>query len=332
MAGRVAKSVSIRFHQRGTRFEMKNTRWLLAIPLALAATIAPTVASAADVRDQAGLFSAGTVAEADRELDRIEAKTGVPITVATIDSLGGRRINDVLVEQARRTKAQGLYILLAREEQKILVEGSKRYDALNGGPASAVKEAFVEGGLKRRDFDAALLAGVSTIDRELGKAKVTPANVPPARRANPNGGGFGLGSLLGLGLLVFGALFLFRMLGTLFGGAGQGYGMGRPGAFGQPGYGNPGGGGGGFMSGLLGGLGGAIAGNWIYDQFRGGSHGGHFGESNAHGAQDASAGGDDWSSNAGSGGDWGGGGGGGGDWGGGGGGGDFGGGGDGGSW
>ena len=36
-----------------------------------------------------------------------------------------------------------------------------------------------------------------------------------------------------------------------------------------PGYGR----GGGFFSSVLGGLGGAIAGNWLYNQFSGGSHG-----------------------------------------------------------
>jgi uncharacterized protein len=99
------------------------------------------------------------------------------------------------------------------------------------------------------------------------------------------------------------------------------------------------------MSSLFGGLGGAMAGNWLYDQF--GRHHSADPTSYAPGAepappadagpdwQDAGDGGGDWGggdAGGGGGGDWGGGGGG--DWGGGGGGGDWGGGGggDGGSW
>ena len=122
------------------------------------------------------------------------------------------------------------------------------------------------------------------------------------------------------------------------------------------GYGGAPAGGGGFMSSMFGGIGGALAGNWLYDQFSGGRH-----QSTSYdqGTVDpgvtgspAETGGTDWVAPNETGGDWGGGGGdtggGGGDWGGGsadagggggdwggGGGGDFGGGGggdDGGSW
>jgi len=77
------------------------------------------------------------------------------------------------------------------------------------------------------------------------------------------------------------------------------------------------------MSSLFGGIGGALAGNWLYDQFSGRHGGGGFGESSTSGdAAGTDAGGADWSGGAdaggaGWGGDWGGGGGG--DWGGGGG-------------
>ena len=161
-------------------------------------------------------------------------------------------------------------------------------------------------------------------------------------------------------MIVIGILGLFlviRILGALFsagrggyanqgrmGGPGGGYGPGGPG-YGAPGYGG-GGGGGGFMSSMFGGIGGALAGNWLYDQFSGRHHGSvdqasYDPATGAAPAPDASpewgegGAGGDWGGDAGgAGGDWGGGGGGGGDWGGGGGG-DWGGGGggdDGGSW
>ena len=96
-----------------------------------------------------------------------------------------------------------------------------------------------------------------------------------------------MSTLLLIGLGIFAVLIVLRLLGGLFGrSAGAGYPnqMGRwagrgpawvPAAGyygGGAGYGG-GGGGGGFFSGLLGGLGGAMAGNWLYDQMSG-RHGG----------------------------------------------------------
>ena len=103
-----------------------------------------------------------------------------------------------------------------------------------------------------------------------------PGSRPPRRG---DAGKFGLGTLLVIGLGIFGVLLLLRVLGGLFN-RGAGYpaqmGMGgmRPGMGPGPGYGGPGYGyggprGGGFFSGMLGGLGGALAGNWLYDQFSG---------------------------------------------------------------
>ena len=70
-----------------------------------------------------------------------------------------------------------------------------------------------------------------------------------------------------------------------------------------PGYGGPGyggGGGGGFMSSLFGGIGGAMAGNWLYDQFSGRHHGGNVDSTSYTPGSDAIpagdvGGADDWS-------------------------------------
>ncbi|MGE3821396.1 MAG: TPM domain-containing protein [Isosphaeraceae bacterium] len=298
---------------------MRINRWILALPLAFATILSPAQVDAATILDPAGLFSREAVEKAERELARIERASRIPVTVETVDSLQGARINDVLADHARRAGARGLYILIAKREEKIWVEASRRFPALNGGPARSIKQAFIEGGLKSRDFDAALLSGVQTIGREFEDPAVAtaPAEPRPIPVGNPQTG-FGLGSLLALGALVFAGVFLFRMLGTHLGGGGQRGFAGPSDMMGGPVTR----GGGGFFSGLLGGLGGAIAGNWIYNQFNPAPrrytdhlHGGY---------DDSGSLGDDWSSTAGSGGDWGGGGdggdwgGGGGDWGGGG--------------
>ncbi len=231
--------------------------------------------------------------------------------------------------------------MIAKNEKKIDVVAHPAFNrALNRGRRQTIQDTFISG-FKAGDPDAALLAGVNAVRTEavgamaeFGSVRQVQGGAPvgrrgmPMRRGNPNGG-FGLGSLLGLGLMIMAVMFVVRLIGGMFGG---GYNRGMGGRMGPGGYGYGGGGGGGFMSGLFGGLGGALAGNWLYDQFSGRHHGG-FGEGTAYNDPGATDAGNDWSSGMDTGGGSWGDSGGGGDWGGGGGGGDWGGGGgDGGSW
>jgi hypothetical protein len=305
---------------------MWTPRWLLALPLALAAMIG--TASASSVRDQAGMFSPDAVRQAEADLNRVERQYGIPTTIETIDSLDGADIANTTLERAKRSGTRGIYILIANKEKKIWDEVWR--GAIPPDRQRALRQAFAAG-FKKGDFDAGLLQGVKEIGTEVaatvaekGTRRSQPGALPPGRAGRGNGkGGFGIGSLLGIGLLIVGVLFVVRLLGGLFGGGGSR----QPGRMGAPGYGAPGyggGGGGGFMSSLFGGIGGALAGNWLYDQFSGRHHGG-YSDSSAMGgdaSQSPASGGDDWS---GGGTDWGGGdtGGGGGDWGGGGDGGDW---------
>ena len=320
---------------------MWTPKWLLAIPVALAATFGMAQSQGASIIDGAAMFSAGAIQKAQSELSRIESETRLPVTIETVDSLEGDSVQTVLRRHAESSTAQGLYVLIAKQEGKFDIEASRAFrGGMNSSRLAAIKTSFVSG-LKKRDFDSALLGGTESIRNEAKAAAGAMANGAAGRRGvagrgNPQGG-FGVGSLLGIGLLIVGVMFLFRILGGLFRGgaqAGQGSGMGRMGA---PGYGGGGGGmgGGGFMSGLFGGIGGALAGNWLYDQFSGRSHQGS-NESAGYNQQPDNSAATDWSGgtdqsadwggggDTGAGGDWGGGGGGGGgDWGGGGGGGDW---------
>jgi uncharacterized protein len=323
---------------------MWKPRWILALPLALAATLSPGISRAAGVRDLAGLFSTDAVRRAQAELDRVERENRLPTIIETVPSLNGQDVREVLERHAEQASAHGLYVLISKEPHKIDVRASRNNSrAMTPGRVRAIREAFLQE-FKKEDYNAGLLRGVEEIRNEASaaQAELRAAGVPPARRVIPGrvparGGGFGLGSLLGIGLLVLAVLFVVRLLGALFGGGARGY-AGPPGAMGRPGYGpgygGYGGGGGGFMSSLFGGLGGALAGNWLYDQMSGRHHGGGYVDNasyNTGADPGAGAGADDWSGGSDAAGDWGGGGGdaGGGDWGGGGG--DWGGGGDGGA-
>ena len=331
---------------------MTRLRSLIALPALLIATTGACLA--AEVRDKAGLFSASAIKQAETDLDKIEKQYNVPVTIETIDSLEGERIAAVTTKHAEQAGAKGIYVLIAKADSRIYAEASKTYrTALTRDRLKAVDDAFVRQ-FEKKNFDAGLSRGVAQIEATVSEtrpaARTRQAGQPPVA-GKPSSGGMSMLLTIGLGLL---ALFIvIRILGAIFGGRNQGYAanqrmMGPGGApMGGPGYGpgNGGGGGGGFMSSMFGGIGGALAGNWLYDQFSGRHHDSGMGQSYDQGAvtppADAGpewgAGGaeGDWGGGAadagGAGGDWGGGGadtgGGGGDWGGGGGGGD-----DGGSW
>ncbi len=356
---------------------MANLRWLFAIPVALATMLAAARADASAIRDGAGMFSKEVVAKAKAELDRLERTTHVPVVIETMDSIAGldsdataadkkKAIDALAIHRDQAIDAAGVYVLISKREHLIShVLVRERYaDLLSIDKRDAIREAFIDD-FKKKNFDGGLKRAVETIERSLeggavrNKAARVPAPFPHrAVAARGAGGGSTMGTFLLIVAGIFGVLLVLRLLGGLFGRSagpgmpGAGMGMGRPGMGGGPGYyGGPGygGGGGGFMSGLFGGLGGALAGNWLYDQFSG-RHG-HMGSADVAGPADSSAGytdaggdaivgadddpggGASWDDGGGAdvgGGDWGGGDAGGGDWGGGGG--DWGGGGGGGDW
>ena len=348
---------------------MVRHQWLRALPLVVMAALAVSQAEAGEIRDRAGMFSAEAVRKARAELDRTEQKTGISVLIETIDAVPGLdksasanvrkdAIETLAERRAREAGSEGVYLLLSKNDKlssQILVR--ERYEPLLPREArQAVRDAMLAE-FKSGKYDQGLLKAVETMDRSLASAPAGPVRlrggVPaPApgvpRRANADGGKFGLGTLLMIGLGIFGVLLLLRVLRGAFGQPAGGYpagmgmgGMPRPGmgpgpGYGAPGYGGYGGGrGGGFFSGMLGGLGGALAGNWLYDQFSG-RHGGHTDASSYPvaenpdpygpggdefvGGNDEGGGGASWgdSGAADTGGDWGGGDGGG-DWGGGGG-------------
>lgn len=366
---------------------MVRHQWLRVFPLVAMAAMAVSRVEAGEIRDRAGMFTAEAVKKARAELDRTEQKTGISVLIETIDAIPGleadapastrRQAIETLAERrAREAGSEGVYLLLSKNDKvtsQVLVR--ERYEShLPRKARQAVRDAMLAE-FKGGNYDRGLLKAVETMDRSLADGPAgalrlrpdVPGRVPGVpRHANAEGGKFGLGSLLMIGLGIFGVLLLLRILGGLFGRSGAGYptgmgmgGMSRPGmgpgpGYGAPGYGGYGGGrGGGFFSGMLGGLGGALAGNWLYDQFSG-RHGGvghtdassypamgspdPYGPSGDEfvGGNDEGGGGASWGDpgTADTGGDWGGGdwggGDGGGDWGGGGG--DWGGGGDGSDW
>ncbi len=315
---------------------MLKMRWLLALPLAFAAWVG--TAQASSIHDEAGIFDPDTIRKAQETLDRVERQVQLPVTIETIDSLQGDSIDEATIQHAEKQRASGVFILIAKKERKIEVRAARGYARAFPVSRTATIRKAILAQFQKGDFNAGLLAGASQIEKSATEAAAE--NGGTLLQQGPGGGRrpalrhgaagrqtFGLGSLLGIGLGIMAILFVMRLIGSAFGGGHGGYGAaGRMGpGYGAPGYG---GGGGGFLSSMFGGIGGALAGNWLYDQFSGRHHhGGDYVDSSSSydPGQAGDNGADDWSGGSASSGDWGGGGGG--DWGGGGGGGDWGGGG-----
>jgi hypothetical protein len=280
---------------------MKTT--LRFSPLLLLALALPAVSrvEASEIRDRAGMFSPEAVKKAQAQLDQIERKTRIPIVIETIDSIPGleknaptnarrKAIDDLAVERVKKEHDAGVYLLMSSRDRVLSNVLVRARDA-----ARLPKESRLEiynallDHFKEKRFDAGLASAVALLDQSLSAPSNARANghapaapIPGRRGGNVNGAGFGVGTLLMIGLGIFAVLILLRALGGLFGRSGGGYsspmgmgGMPGPGMGPGPGYGPQGYGGygaprgGGFFSGMLGGLGGALAGNWLYDQFSG---------------------------------------------------------------
>lgn len=337
---------------------MTRFRWMSIVPVAALLAFASVPAAASSVRDRAGIFSPAAVSKVESELDRIEQRTGVPVIIETVESLPGvgrdaspkarsQAVEDAAEKRAREIGYEGVYLLISKNDKvfsPVLVR--KHLDSrLPRQKRLAIRDALNDE-FKGGRFDQGLARVAQLLDRDLsstaGRAEAPRgvAGVPVQQRGHNPGVGFGIGTLVMIALGIFGILLLFRVLGSAFGRSAGGYpgpggptgypgpGMGGPG-YGGPGYGGYGAPRGGFFSGMLGGLGGALAGNWLYDQFSG-RHGGHHTDAGTYyptesatspdpagegfvGGDDTPGGGTSWE-DTGGGGDWGGGGG---DWGGG---------------
>lgn len=285
---------------------------ILAVPLLLAGTLAQGASTG--IRDEAGFFSESAKSAATRMISEIatsqkrdlvietyreipaEARKGVDLK----DKGAVKRVFETWsVDRARELGVQGIYVVLTREPShlQVAVGNATQRQAFTPADRDALAAKMLER-LRAKNYDDALIAGVGFVRDTLsahrtpgtrpssptGTSTIPPAGVTRTAETSAPSGGFSLFSgllpLLLLGVLIF---VVIRVIGSLFRRGGSG-GM-------QPGLG---GGGGGFMRSMLGGLFGAAAGMWLYNQFTG--HGSAWGgetppsggdaNSDAYGGQD----------------------------------------------
>lgn len=284
-----------------------SSHWLHRIPIVAATLVllaaVPTTTQAAAIRDDAEFFGEKALKRAEAELAELRKKTGKEVRIETferppstaediekLDKTERAKFFDRLArERATLEKTKGIYILICKHPGHVQVEVDRqtREQGFGSDERNELRDKLLEG-FKKKDYDQALREGVDYAVRTLEKLHPRHAALPVgaggAHPAAPHqrAGGMGWLGWIIVAVLVLVGIRLVASLFALFSGANRpgygGYGPG-PGGFGY-------GGGGGMLGGLMSGLFGAFAGNWLYHQFfdssaQAGQPGGFGGESYA---------------------------------------------------
>jgi uncharacterized protein len=266
-------------------------RTLLAAIAAVALAAAPAFARESYVDDGANMIGASAISQINSEVGAFNARTGKEVVVVTVPSLNGATLQDAAEKTFAAKQVNGVLIFLAKSERQGGVMGDKAAKAFF--PPGTFQNIYdgMRGYLRSGDVDDAVKTGVNlTLDQYRShegalsrrQAAALPVTAPKAAALplpeEPKKSSFGgIGLFWFLVLLVVG-FFVIRAIFRAMSGPRQvppGYQGPMPGPGGPmpgpgygygPGYGQPpmGGGGGGFMSGLLGGLGGAFIGNQLF--------------------------------------------------------------------
>lgn len=255
------------------------TLWLLGASL--------THAQNGTIRDTAAFFSEPAKAEASRHIAELGRRFRKDLVVETFREIPealrqgvnlqdkpavNRVFEQWTVQQARQLKVNGIYILLTKEPAhlQIVVGNATQQDAFTLKDRDALASLML-GKLRAQQPDAALLDGVNFVTTTMAGHAAARTRPQPTAAASSGDGGVPWGTILAvlLGLaVVWMVVGLFR---SMAGGGGSGAGGGAVSS------------GSGFFSSLLGGMFGAAAGMWLYDQFSG-HHGSAWGSEQDQGS------------------------------------------------
>jgi len=252
-------------------------RTLLGLIVVLFCGVATSHAQRGDIRDNGAFFSDTAKAEASRQMAEIGARFKREVVVETFKSvpddlkqgvnLQDRAAQNRLFEQwalrkARDLKVNGVYILLSKEPShlQVLVGNETQKSLFQPRDRDALVSAMLA---KLRDHknDAALLEGVGLIATTMKNHVSTRSRAVAQTRQSattadetPNPWNWVIAAVVGMAV-VWIVIGIFRAMSNrgsspdVAGGGGSS--------------------GGGFMTSLIGGMFGAAAGMWLYDQFSG---------------------------------------------------------------
>lgn len=226
-----------------------------------------TGALSAAVEDRGSLFSAKAVAAANEQLGKVRTATGKEIVILTVNDLGGKKIADFARDEGRSRQLNGIIVLISKNPRQLeIVAGRKTSLVFRKEHRDKVIEIL--GKNLRKTPDEALATTVKYIADTFGSAN-SALIVPESRGSQMpvqqrQSGSYGWVKWL----IIIGIIFLVIRLISYLMTRNSAANTGMPGQGGSP----SGFGGGGFFSSLMGGIFGAVAGNWIYNQFFGDSH------------------------------------------------------------
>lgn len=255
---------------------------------------------ASEIRDDGKFFSPEVVTKATEDLNRLENRSRLEARIETYETLPVEKqeaFNKLttreerdkvflrwLQERAKTESATGVFILITRKPGHLDVEMSNalRQRGFGNAQRNEVRDILVKN-FKVEKFDEGLKEVVADLERvslRLGEARqaapvahrqsqVPQHRAPMGAPVEGQGGGMGI---FGWIILAGVIMLVFSVISAIVRGISGGY-RGQPGyggGYGQGGYGY---GGGGFFGNMLGGMAGAMAGNWLYDSMSGGHHG-----------------------------------------------------------
>jgi len=247
----------------------------LIIPFLSSSILAQTI------RDEAHFFSTDAIKDSQSKITRIEKKfnTSDLIIIETFSSpTTGSNLKSFF--RARFPKGKnfsGLYILLIKKPKKILIGSSKKMKSLiSKAVLDKGRSLFIES-FKARKFDQGLKNSIDYLLNEISVARLntqkTKTHLTTSSHSKIPSKGFSLSSIIFWAFIILALIFLFNKFRSQ-----QRTGSPFPSRNLNPnsqGYNNNDqqnqrqGGGSGIFGSILGGIGGAIAGNWIYDKFFG---------------------------------------------------------------
>jgi uncharacterized membrane protein YgcG len=259
------------------------------------ATMAPAFASRSSyVIDDAHLLSDAAIAQINGQVSTFNAQTGKEVVVISTPSLNGETLAAAEERAFAQQQVNGVMIFLAKAEKLDgVVPDRAGRQFFPPGSTDTIRNAM-RPSFRQGNFDEGVETGVGLVintyrshESALNRSR-RPVGAVSTTNAQRNAtGGSGMSWIWWVIILAV-AFFIIRGIFRAMSGPRM---MGGPG-YGGPGYGGPGygmGGGGGFWSGLLGGLGGAWLGNEIFGGRRdyGGGEAG-VGGGNAGSAADSS--------------------------------------------
>ena len=224
--------------------------------LALGLLVSAPWASAAEIRDDAGMFKPDAVQKAEKALETVQRRHKVPFTIESVSSIGGESLAEAINRRAAQSGEHGVFVLLIKDRRKIEIVVSGEYkNVFNADRRAEMRKKFAEN-FQKSGYDRGLVQAVEELGpdrlrsdalspggpvrRRAGAPPVVPQQQPnrPVPAPAKGGGGGGLiGGLLVLGVIVLVGLVVIRLLGSLFRGPTGGYGpgpMAGPGGMGAP--------------------------------------------------------------------------------------------------